>query len=289
MINFLKSLIGSPRQFSSYSDCPEVFYRFNGRGENGPKKLDVALGYRGFNEGDVAEYRFSDESRWRSRSYFETLWSTMPISGFTKKRLQKECIVFDNSITEPVARRLLRDKQDLKPITSTQRKRLLEYGISVETASNRREANELLKKEEIVRRRASEKLASREKQLLDKPNIEECQREIQKSIESINLFAEGWSPIFPEQLDDLEAYRDLLFEALEYTQAFSLESLTSDLFFDPKNGGDYYLEYDATPSREHWNAFRKKIFLAYLKNEGEDFNHISILRASMPTIRATKV
>lgn len=289
MITFLKSLFSSERRFSSYTECPEVFYRFNGRGEHGPKKLDVAIGYTGINETDVVEYRFADERHWKPRSYFLTLWTKMPASEFSRKRLQKEGIPFEDSISEPSARQLLRDNQKTKPITPTQKKRLLECGVSVDAVKNRDEAKEIIKREESKQGIKSDQEAARQQRVLDQPEIEACHREIETLTVRIGTIVNGWTPKFPQQLDELQNYRDLLNEALDYVTALSLDSLMGDPFYDPKSGNDYYLEYEEAPSEAQLTAFKKGIFLGYLKSEGDDFSHITILRNTMPTIRASKL
>lgn len=289
MITFLKSLFSSRRRFSSYTECPEVYYRFNGRGEHGPKKLDVAIGYTGINETDVVEYRFADERHWQPRSHFLALWSSMPASEFSRKRLQKEGLSFDATISEPAARQLLRDNQNIKPITPTQRKRLLEFGVSVDAVKNRDEAKEIIKKEENKQRMKSDREATRQQRVFDQPEIEACHREIGILTEQIRTIVDGWTPKLPKQLDELQSYRDLLSEALDYATAFSLDSLMGNPFYDPKGGHDYYLEYEEAPTEEQINGFKKTVLLGYLKREGDDFSHIAILRDTMPTIRASKL
>lgn len=289
MITFLKSLFSSERGFSSYTECPAVFYRFNGRGEHGPKKLDVAIGYTGINETDLVEYRFEDERHWKPRSYFLTLWSSMPASEFSRKRLQNEGIPFDGSISEPAARQLLRDNQKIKPITPTQTKRLLEFGVSVDAVKNRDEAKEIINQEKSKQRIKSDQEAERQQRVLDQPEIEACHREIEMLTERIRTIVSGWTAKLPQQLDELQNYRDLLSEALDYATAFSLDSLMGDPFYDPKGGNDYYLEYEEAPTEAQLTAFKKGVFLGYLKSEGDDFSHITILRNTMPTIRASNL
>src|SRR5207237_232628 len=117
------------RLLSSYADCPEIYHRFNGKGEYGPQKLERVLAFFEKRVDEPIECRFSDERQWRPLAYFFKLWEVLPISAHTVQRLKKEGLETDG-MSESVARKVLRDRQNLKAPTPRQLERLRELGIS---------------------------------------------------------------------------------------------------------------------------------------------------------------
>ncbi len=277
------------RHFASYTECPELYYRFNGGQQKGPKKLDALVSYEANSDRDVLEFRFVDEDIWRSKCYIMELWETIPASEYSRKRLQNEEINFDPLTTEITARMLLKEAQKNKSITPKQEKRLAEYGIDFSSIKTREQASSIIKKKDKINQERDGAEALITQRELDKPEIDKCLSEIDKLASSISKFAPAWRPCSPKDLDEIITYRELLEEALEYAESHTVESLQGGPFGDPKSGTDYYLDFPSDPTHEELNNFRKQIFLNYLKEESEEFNHVSILKKTMPNLRISKL
>jgi hypothetical protein len=108
---FDRFILRRERQFSSYDNCPEIYYRFNGKRDYGPRKLDIVVKYLAGRAGEAIEGRFADEETWRPLSYFLDLWQQVPPSKNTIRRLKRENIAIDDTVTEPVGRKLVRERQ----------------------------------------------------------------------------------------------------------------------------------------------------------------------------------
>src|SRR5215475_11726300 len=85
-------LLRRERSFSSYDTCPEIYYRFSGKGEYGPQKLDRIVSFFEKRCDESIEGRFADERTWRPLQYFLHLWEAVPASEHTIERLHREGI-----------------------------------------------------------------------------------------------------------------------------------------------------------------------------------------------------
>jgi hypothetical protein len=129
------------RSFPSYGDCPGIYYRFNGKGEYGPEKLDRFVSFFAARSNEMIEGRFADEDLWRPLRYFLNLWDCIPPSAHTIKRL-KRAGVNPEGTTESAGRKLLRDKQNSKPPTVRQIEYLRAAGILMLQLENQLRPNQ---------------------------------------------------------------------------------------------------------------------------------------------------
>ncbi len=118
MLSFAR-LLRRQRCFSAYDACPEIYYRFSGKGEYGPQKLDRIVSFFEKRFGESIEGRFADEHTWRPLEYFLSLWEGVPAGAHTIERLQREGIP-TQGISEGAGRELLRERRKLKPPTARQ-------------------------------------------------------------------------------------------------------------------------------------------------------------------------
>jgi len=277
------------RQFLSYDECPKVYYRFNGSAEYGPQKIDIAIGYTGTGENDFVEYRFEDELCWFPRGYFEQLWNSIPASAHSKKRLTNEGINFEETIPEPLARELLRNTQNQKTPTKSQLQRLAGYGVSIENVATRLDAATIIKQHEKAERLATEQLRLDEQRALDAPAVAAAQMQLEELKEQVRHLIPKWNPQSLDDYNALRMYINMVDEALDYANMFTLEELLGNPFTDPTKEDDYYLETVSDPSNEELTAFKASVFLAYVKAGGESFEHLRLLKKAFPSLKVSKL
>src|SRR5437667_4991933 len=117
--DFARSFTRKERRFTSYDECPAIYYRFNGKQEYGPQRLDRFVSFFAQRSEENIEGRFEDERAWRPLPYFLRLWDQVLPSGHTIKRLNRAGIS-PEGLTESSGRRLLQDQQKSRPPTSRQ-------------------------------------------------------------------------------------------------------------------------------------------------------------------------
>jgi hypothetical protein len=130
------------RSFSCYDDCPEIYYRFNSKGEYGPRKLDAIVSFFSSRLEEPIEGRFADEEEWIAIKYFLALWQCVPPGSHTLERLQREGID-SRGLTEASARKLLRKRQQSKAPTARQIEYLRSAGTTVTPDLRRGHAQKL--------------------------------------------------------------------------------------------------------------------------------------------------
>jgi hypothetical protein len=287
-MSFLTSLFGFRRVFSSYDECPGIYYRFNGGEERGPARLDHVIQYAGINPMDVVEGRFADERLWRPRAYFDRLWEMIPPSAHTLKRLNDERIAIETSLTECRGRELLREAQNRKSATRMQLQQLKTYGIATEAVPTREDAKRRITAAKLAIRERDAAIAEETKRLTEAPQIAACHERLNQLTSQIASIAPGWTRQQFRDLESLAMYTDLVAEALEYASGFDSERLLGNPFYDPVTSNDYYLEASDIPDQEI-RAFQGQLFVSYVKNEGERFDHIKLLRTNIPSVRISKM
>jgi hypothetical protein len=183
------------RRFPSYDGCPEIFYRFNHKGEYGPQTLDRVVSFFATRSDEVIEGRFADEDQWRPLSYFLDLWNRIPPSAHTIKRLNRAG-VNPEGITECMGRKLLRDKQNSKPPTPRQINYLRNAGIQTEEGLNRKRAGDLI--------RERERAVSKEQQRLEEaPEIAAYKQRLEELGSRVHELLPAWTP---KHFDDAVSY-----------------------------------------------------------------------------------
>jgi len=270
------------RYFPSYDACPEIYYRFSGKGEYGPQRLDRIVSFFEKRSGESIEGRFADEHTWRPLEYFLNLWESVPASEHTIERLHREGIS-TQGISEGPGRKLLRERRKLKSPTARQIDYLRQLGRALPAELNRGGAEKLI--------REHEKAVSEQRQRLEEaPQIESYRRQLEELKPRIHELLPIWTP---SQFDDAisyECYFDVVENALDHATSFDLEQLQSGLFFDGLDiERNYYLEFARDPTTTEMRQFQAELFRAYLEAGSEKFDHLRILKRMLPMIRATLV
>jgi hypothetical protein len=269
------------RSFPSYGDCPDIYYRFNGKGEYGPQKLDRFVSFFAARSNEMIEGRFEDEDLWRPLRYFLNLWDCIPPSAHTIKRL-KRAGVNPEGITECDGRNLLRDKHNSKPPTIRQIEYLRAAGILMEEGLNRKQASGLIRERERV-------LSDEQQRRAEAPEIEACIQRLEELRLRVHELLPTWTP---QRFDDAVSYMcyvAIVEGALDHAKLADVEALQSGLFSDGVTDADYYLEFIRGPSPAELLAFQSGLFQAYLLAESEEFDHLAILKRTLPMIKVSIV
>ena len=268
------------RRFPSYDGCPDIYYRFNSKGEYGPQTLDRVVSFFAARSDEMIEGRFADEDQWRPLSYFLDLWNYIPPSEHTIKRLRRAG-VNPEGITECVGRKLLRDKQNSKPPTPRQIEYLRNAGIQMEQGMNRGQAAEVIRKRE---RAVSEK----QQRLEEEPEIEAYKQRLEELRSRVHELLPAW---IPKHFDDAVSYMcyvAVVEDALDHAKLADLESLQSGPFYDGLDmDSDYYLEFSRDPTADEMRQFQAALFQAYLDAESEEFDHLAVLKRTLPMIHVS--
>ena len=278
MFRFNRRIV-QQRTFPSYEYCPDIYYRFNGKGEYGPQKLDRVISFFAARSDEVIEGRFADEEQWRPLSYFLDLWERVPPSAHTIKRLKREGIDSEG-VTESLGRKLLRDKQKSKTLTPRQIEYLKNAGIEMEEAPSRGQAEEVI--------RAREKAISEGQQrLAEAPEIEGYNQRLQELKARVRVIVPDWTPREFSDAMSLLCYVNVVEDAFDHATGFDLVALQSGPFSDGVTDSDYYLEFSRDPTLSELRGFQAQVFLKYLEVECEEFDHLAILKRTLPMIEVS--
>jgi hypothetical protein len=277
-----RSLLTQERQFLSYDDCPEVYYRFNSKGQCGPQKLDRIASFFAARCDENIEGRFVDEQQWRPLTYFLELWERILPSTRTISRLTRAGIS-SQDVTESQARKLLRDVRKAKPPTPRQIEYFRTAGIVIDEELSRGQAEAIIG--------ARERTLSEERQRAEEaPEIQACIQRLEALRARVNAIDPKWHPDTPSDLASIICYEVRVEDALDHATRYDLVELQSGLFYDGLNrDSDYYLEFTQEPTAEDIRRFQEALFNAYVEAGSEEFDHLAILRRTLPMIRATLV
>jgi hypothetical protein len=288
-LSLFSLLFPGDRKFSSYDECPQLYYRFNGKGNYGPQKLDAVLGYMS-NRKDMIECRFADEEKWRPLSYFIGLWNRIPPSNHSRTRLRNEGAEVDEGISEARARDLLRDRQKQKPVTSTQKKKLQEAGLNTEEVMDREQATAKLRNVRQAQQRRAEDDRLAAERVAEKDKMPEALERLTSLAEKVHMLIPAWKPLQLLGLEALEEQIRLVDEGLDYAFAFTGEGLNSDVFTDPtRDNIGYYLDFKGAVNPDELREFRARIFEGYLKNGSDGFDHLGILKKSFSNLMVSNL
>jgi hypothetical protein len=266
------------RRFTSYDECPAIYYRFNGKQEYGPQRLDGFVSFFAHRSEENIEGRFEDEQAWRPLLYFLRLWDQVPPSGHTIKQL-KRAGISPECLTESSGRKLLRDHQKSKPPTSRQIDYLRTHLGKSGDGLTRGQADELIRQHgRIVR--------AEEQRLEEASEIEACNERLGELKAPIHDLAPDWTPPKLADLTSLSCYVEVVENALDHARGFDLVELQSGPFFDGLDiEANYYLDFTRDPTAAELRAFQAALFHAYLETQSEKFDHLAILRRTLPMIR----
>ena len=280
MLGF-RSVTVQDRSFPSYDDCPGVYYRFGGKGDYGPQKLDRVVSFFAARSDEMIEGRFADENQWRPFSYFLELWNRILPSAHTIRRL-KRAGINPEGITECVGRKLLRDRQNSKPPTPRQIEYLRNAGIQVEEGLDRRQASGHIRERERA-------LSEEQKRLAEAPEIEAYNQRLEELRSRVHELSPGWTPSRFDDAVSYMCYIAVVEAALDHATGADLVSFQSGLFSDGVTEADYYLDFTRDPSPAEIRAFQSELFNAYLLAESEEFDHLAILKRTLPMIKVSIV
>jgi hypothetical protein len=268
------------RRFSSYDECPAIYYRFNGKQEYGPQKLDGFVSFFAHRSDENIEGRFEDEGAWRPLGYFLELWDQVPPSGHTIERLGRAGIS-PEGLTESSGRKVLRDQQKSKPPTRRQMDYLRTQLAKSGDGLTRAEAEEIIREHD---RRAW----GEQQRLEEAPEIEACDKRLEQLKARVHELASDWTPPSQTDLNSLSCYVEVVENALDHATGFDLLELQSGPFFDGLDiEANYYLEFTRDPTPAELRGFQAALFRAYLEIQSEEFDHLTILRRTLPMIRVS--
>ena len=117
--------------------------------------------------------------------------------------------------------------------------------------------------------------------------MEEGRAQIRALLPQIHTLIPNWSPTEPSETIAALCYSTVVTDALDHAASFDLESLFSGPFYDYVSETDYYLEAQRDPTEDELRAFQAQVFLAYIEAGEERFDHLPILRRTLPMIKAT--
>jgi len=270
------------RSFSCYDNCPEIYYRFNSKGEYGPRKLDAIVSFFSSRSEELIEGRFADEEEWKSIKYFLALWEDIPAGSHTLKRLEREAID-PHGLTEASARQVLRERQQSKPPTAREIEYLRTVGITVTPELRRGDAQKLVREHERT-------VGEEQRRHEEAPEVESYAKRLGELKSQIQHLVPDWTPKHFEDAVSYMCYVSLIEDALDHAKYYDLTQLQSDLFYDGLHiDVAYYLEFTRDPTAHEIRGFQAALFCAYLAAESESFDHLAILRDTLPMIRASSV
>ena len=98
----------------------------------------------------------------------------------------------------------------------------------------------------------------------------------------------AWAPKHFEDAVSYLCYVATVEEALDHAKLADLESLYGGPFYDGLDmDSDYYLEFTRDPTADEMRQFQAALFQAYLDAESEEFDHLAILKRTLPMIRVS--
>ncbi len=122
----------------------------------------------------------------------------------------------------------------------------------------------------------------------DMAEITGYRRRLDELAPKVHELVPAWKP---ERFDDALSYMCYVAnieEALEHAKFADIESLQSGPFYDGLDmDSDYYLEFIRDPTADEMRQFQSALFRAYLDAESEKFDHLAILRRTLPMIRVS--
>jgi hypothetical protein len=122
----------------------------------------------------------------------------------------------------------------------------------------------------------------------DEEEIADYRRRLDEVMPRIRKLVSGWAPLHFEDPDSYIYYVSTVEEAIEHAEFADLESLQSGPFYDGLDiDSNYYLEFTRDPNEEEMRRFQAALFQAYLDSESDNFNHLVILKRTLPMIRVT--
>ena len=125
----------------------------------------------------------------------------------------------------------------------------------------------------------------------DVDEIADYRRRLDQLMPHVRELLPAWTPkhFKDADVDSYMCYVATVEEALEHAKFADLESLQSGLFYDGITDADYYLEFTRDPTPAELLAFQAGLFQAYLLAESEKFDHLAILKRTLPMIKVSIV
>ena len=180
-------------------------------------------------------------------------------------------------------------------------KKIKEHGFDIESVTTKEDALNLLKeikKKDTIIREAERTLLRR---LDDQPLFEEQLHQLEELKNKIVKILPAWKPkefqATTSDLSDLEAYIELLQEALEQALIWDEVSFIKYPFLEmkyTKDGSLDEVEYKLSFPRnivpkDGLIAFQGMVFKSYIKAESEEFSRLPLLKKAFPTAIIEKV
>jgi hypothetical protein len=151
----------------------------------------------------------------------------------------------------------------------------------MEQGMNRGQAAEVIRKRE---RAVSEK----QQRLEEEPEIEAYKQRLEELRSRVHELLPAW---IPKHFDDAVSYMcyvAVVEDALDHAKLADLESLQSGPFYDGLDmDSDYYLEFSRDPTADEMRQFQAALFQAYLDAESEEFDHLAVLKRTLPMIHVS--
>ena len=122
----------------------------------------------------------------------------------------------------------------------------------------------------------------------DEDEIAGYRRRLDEVTPRVRKLVPAWTQLHFEDPDSYTCYVSTVEEAIEHAEFADLESLQSGPFYDGLDmDSDYYLEFTHDPDAEEMRRFQAALFQAYLDAESEKFDHLAILKRTLPMIRVS--
>ncbi|MDQ3199928.1 MAG: hypothetical protein M3Q46_12225, partial [Verrucomicrobiota bacterium] len=111
--------------------------------------------------------------------------------------------------------------------------------------------------------------------------LEELRSQVQE-------LAPAWTPRHFDDTISYMCYVAVVEDALDHARLADLESLQSGPFYDGLDmDSDYYLEFTRDPTGTEMRQFQAALFQAHLEAGSEEFDHLAILKHTLPMIRVS--
>ncbi len=156
-------------------------------------------------------------------------------------------------------------------------------GIAVSAELSRGDAQKLIHEHERA-------LAEERRRREEAPEIEAYKQKLDELTPNVREFIPDW---LPTEFDDAVSYMcyvSVIEDALDHARYYDLTQLQSDLFYDGLDiDVGYYLEFTRDPTPQEIHDFQAALFRAYFDAESERFDHLAILRQTLPMIRPSLI
>lgn len=166
--------------------------------------------------------------------------------------------------------------------TERQIRYLRDARLNVEDGLTRGRAEKSIREHEKARYEAQERLE-------EAPEIEAFKRKLEELTPRVCTLVPDWAPMHFDDAESYMFYEAIVEEALDYAKLADVKSLQSGFFSDGVSDTDYYLESARDPSPAEFLAFQSGLFKAYLLAESEEFDHLAILKRTLPMIKVSIV